>query len=224
MGLPSRELRPDIPFEDRDACRIFVGSLPYECGDAELRALVEQIQFKPTTQGTSLQECRVLPNKGCGYIKFATWEAAEEAMDTLQDRQVDGWKMPLRLKWAAPKGGSAGGGASPYNAAVNGGLLQSDSGPLDPSSTEQDIVQLGLNPHRLFVGSLDRSGGISEQSLQELFQAYGTVTDVKHFAGKGVAFVTFADFDQAKFAMMSLQNQNVPSISYCINIKFSTRR
>merc|ERR1739848_583832 len=70
--------RPLIDLNDRDACRIFVGSLPFECGDRELRALVDQVPFKPTTQGTSLQECRVLPGKGCGYIKFGSWEAAEE--------------------------------------------------------------------------------------------------------------------------------------------------
>ena len=49
--------QPLIDFNDRDACRIFVGSLPFESGDRELRALVDQ---------------------------------------------VDGWKVPLRLKWAVP--------------------------------------------------------------------------------------------------------------------------
>merc|ERR1711904_117647 len=95
--------RPLVDLNDRDACRIFVGSLPFECGDRELRALVDQVPFTPTTQGTSLQECRVLPGKGCGYIKFGSWEAAEQAMACLQDRMVDGWKVPLRLKWAVPK-------------------------------------------------------------------------------------------------------------------------
>lgn len=100
---PPRLDRPNLDLSHRDACRLFIGSLPYECAEAELKALVDQVPFQPTTTGTVMLECRVLTGKGCGYVKFGSWEAAEECMDCLQDRMVDGWKMPLRLKWATPK-------------------------------------------------------------------------------------------------------------------------
>eukprot|EP00746_Dinoflagellata_sp_MGD_P142999 gnl/MRDRNA2_/MRDRNA2_75873_c0_seq1.p1 gnl/MRDRNA2_/MRDRNA2_75873_c0~~gnl/MRDRNA2_/MRDRNA2_75873_c0_seq1.p1 ORF type:complete len:281 (+),score=47.00 gnl/MRDRNA2_/MRDRNA2_75873_c0_seq1:73-915(+) len=92
-----------MPLTDRDACRLFIGCLPLQCTDQELKALVDQVPYKLTTMGTTLLECRVLPGKGCGYIKLGSWEAAVEALQTLDNRRVDGWSQTLRLKWALPK-------------------------------------------------------------------------------------------------------------------------
>jgi len=94
---------------DRDSARLFVGGLPYECSDEELRALVNQIQFQAPPKDCELLECRVLKERGCGYLRFSSWEAAKEAIEALNERQVSGWAQPLRAKWSTPKGSSEGG-------------------------------------------------------------------------------------------------------------------
>ena len=35
-------------------------------------------------------ECRVLPKRGCGYVRFSSWEAAEEARVELDNRTATG--------------------------------------------------------------------------------------------------------------------------------------
>lgn len=92
--------------EERDAARLFVGGLPYECTDEELKALVEQVQFSLPPFQCQLLECRVLPGRGCGYVRFSSWEAAAEAIQALNERAVSGWLTPLRVRWATPKGQS----------------------------------------------------------------------------------------------------------------------
>lgn len=110
--------------EDRDAARLFVGGLPYECSDEELRALADQVTF-PTLAPEMCQiiECRVLPNRGCGYLKYTSWEAAQEAIQALNDRAVSGWQLPLRVRWATPKAGD-GRALSPCSASGAPGAHQ----------------------------------------------------------------------------------------------------
>lgn len=92
-----------IPCEDRDAARLFVGGLPYECTEEELRALIVQIPLiMPPDQG-QLIECRVLSGRGCGYVRFSSWDAAAEILKALDQRAVTGWQKPLNVKWATKK-------------------------------------------------------------------------------------------------------------------------
>lgn len=97
--------------------RVFVSSLPPECSEEELQSLVEQISPELETP-SELLECRVLTNKGCGYLRWAKWQTAQEAIEALDERQVTGWPKALRAKWAAPKepgkgtGVTVGGGSS----------------------------------------------------------------------------------------------------------------
>jgi len=89
--------------EERDTARLFVGGLAYECTDEELKALADQVVFALPPAQCQLLECRVLPKRGCGYLRFASWGAAEEAIHALNERTVSGWPTPLRVRWATPK-------------------------------------------------------------------------------------------------------------------------
>lgn len=105
--------RPPGPATDN---RLFLSCLPPECNDEELRSLVEQISPELKTQ-SELLECRVIPHKGCGYLRWAKWQTTEEAIEALEERQVTGWTKALRAKWATPKehGKGSGGAGSGYS-------------------------------------------------------------------------------------------------------------
>lgn len=110
--------------DDKDSCRLFVGALPVECTDEEFLALVNQVSFPGLArEACQVLECRVLPGRGCGYIRFSSWEAAAEALSVLHERSVSGWPHPLRVRWAMPKSGaSSGGGIGGGGGPDRGGL------------------------------------------------------------------------------------------------------
>ena len=91
--------------------------------------------------------------------------------------------------------------------------------------TEQELFALGLDPKRLFVGSLERA--VSDQAmtwlLRAVFEAFGQVTSINLWADNGMALVDFASFLQAQSALVSLNGQPVPGVSNCISVKFSRR-
>lgn len=99
--------------EDRDANRLFVAGIPLECSDGELEALVTQLEFSVPPSQSQLLECRVLSGRGCGYLRFSSWQAASEAMQNLDGREVSGWPQPLRVRWAEPKSSRAAGSFTP---------------------------------------------------------------------------------------------------------------
>lgn len=93
--------------------RVFIGNIPPECSDKELRVLVEQLSFDLPQRDTELLECWVVTGRGCGYIRFPSVAAAEQAIEALNERKVNGWRHPLRAQWARPKGQGLSGNSAP---------------------------------------------------------------------------------------------------------------
>ena len=94
--------------EDKNRARMFVQSLPTSCTRAELRALIRQIEDTLPGVGDEediVLECRVLEGRGCGFIQFITFEAAEACIDALHERHVNEWEDPVKARWATPRGG-----------------------------------------------------------------------------------------------------------------------
>merc|ERR1719223_1359710 len=91
------------PRVDSQAARLFIGGLPTEVTDQELGDLVRQLQLQGPRHETEILECRVLPGRGCGYLRFGSWQVAEQCQQALDEREVNGWKKPLRAKWATPR-------------------------------------------------------------------------------------------------------------------------
>lgn len=145
-ALPIVAAPPAVPnalvvqdtLKERDAARLFVGGLPYQCNDEELRALVDQVTFTVSPEQHELLECRVLPGKGCGYVRFSSWEAAEEAIQCLNERSVSGWPMPLRVRWATPK--SEMGNPNAGLAALSNSIAAQQS--LQQSQAQAQLTQL----------------------------------------------------------------------------------
>lgn len=236
------------PREDREAARLFVGGLPYEVTDEDLRQLILQLQLRGRPSETELLECRVLPGKGCGYIRFASWSAAEQAMEALDDRTVAGWKLPLRAKWATVKGAGGGGGASSdwggpiggsHTSSRDNSYGNSRGGSSQGSSRRQRSrsprgeargrqssgVPGAIDRHRLFIGQLQR--GAQRQDVTAAFEPYGDVEDVKYLEDKGVAYVTYREESAAKRACEALNGQDFPGISRGaggLNVQFAKVR
>lgn len=236
------------PPDERGTARVLVGGLPGECGDEELRALVEQVPFASAAR---LLECRVLPGRGCGHVRFDTGEAARQAIDSLNGRRVSGWQLPLRVSWATQ--GAADGGALPPTAAggdaqeqlvqvLSGNpglmnavqsLLTGGGSPQAPgvgcglSAEEREVVARGEDPRRLFVGQLLRELGDQGQAiLTRLFEQFGQVESVRWIAEKGVAYIAFLEFDAANTAKKHLHGQHLPGVSLDrgANVSFSKSR
>lgn len=236
------------PRVDADAARLFIGGLPYEVTTEELQLLIEQLRLRGSPSETELLECRILPGKGCGYVRFASWHAAEEAMEALDDRTVNGWKLPLRAKWAVPKPGTGGGGGSSgewgggsyrgssYESSNGGSRGGSHSGgyTLERSSAaprEREARSRRssggsgeVDRQRLFIGQLQRQA--RKEDVVAIFEPYGQVEDIKYLEDKGIAYVTYVKEDDAKYACEDLNGKAISGISRGegLNVQFAKPR
>jgi len=193
-----------------DSSRLFVGGLPRESTDAELSALASQLTF--THEGCTLLECRVLPGRGCGYLRYASSEAAFEAFQALQGRLVEGWGTPLRVQFAAPQSTKGVAVERPIKDEVQGAEFQS----------QEEVEAQGLDPRRLFIGQVGRQ--TSESQLRPLFEPFGPINEFRWVPEKGILYVSFGTFEEASFALQALNNYSVPGVSKGLNVRFSALR
>lgn len=210
-----------------DTARLFVGGLPHDCVDDDLASLANQLTFDLPPQSCQILECRVLPGKGCGYLRYASWEAAEEAYAALQGRQVEGWTSVLRVQWATPKGseGPAQGGGRPDASSI-AAIMQHPQGPMDPIcfATLAEVEAQGCEPTRLFVGQIARDAVDAGNVLKPAFESFGHLVEWRWVQEKGVLYAAYGSFQEAQAAMQGLCSRVIPGISKCLNVKFSMRR
>ena len=102
--------------------KLYVGNLPYNAAEPELRALFEQVgEIADVTVITDRETGR---SKGFGFVEMATEEGAQEAI-----RRFNGFQMnnrPLTVNEARPReersgGGGYGGGGGGGRRGGNGG-------------------------------------------------------------------------------------------------------
>lgn len=237
LAAPSRPKGSGNPHDDVDAARLFIGGLPVEIQDSELKALIDQLQLSGSPSDTEMLECRVLPGRGCGYIRFGSWAVAEEAIAALDERQVNGWAQSLRAKWAVPKeeqkprsGGSSWGGSDQWSSRSGGGYSDRSSDyrrPREaaPRSRRDDAGSGEVEECRLFVGQVAR--GTRRGELEALFQPFGAIEELKHLEDKGVAYIQYVNADDAKQALQATNGQKVEGVSRDdkgLNVQFSKKR
>lgn len=152
------------------ATKVFVGNLPWETTDDELRATfsaageVQTAEIVMNRGGTR--------SRGYGYVTFATAEAAQKAVDTLHDVAVGDRNMRVEIsvpREAAPRadkkprGGAGGGGkpAEPTNRLFVGNV------PFD--AKDEDLAAV-------FSGSDGYEGAAVETKPNGNSRGYGYVT------------------------------------------------
>ena len=90
--------------------RLYVGNLPYQCEEAQLRALFEQ-------DGRQVEEVKIVTDRetgrprGFAFVEMSTGSQAQAAVNALHGKPFGG--RPLTVSEArerAPGGGGGGGG------------------------------------------------------------------------------------------------------------------
>ena len=90
--------------------RIYVGNLPFNTNDDELRELFQQ--YGDVTNAIVMMDRETGRSRGFGFVEMADPGEGNAAIDALNDFQLDG--RPLRVNEARPReprpGGGGGGG------------------------------------------------------------------------------------------------------------------
>ena len=180
--------------------KVFVGNLGYSVTDAELKqAFVEGVG-----EGT-VSEAVVLQNhdgrsKGCGIVTFETDEAAQQAVDSMQERDIKGRPIFLREDREETTGTARRTNASGSSSRGGGG-----GGRAVPPNTHPDCF--------LFVGNLPFD--VRWQELKDHFRRAGPVikADVLIFPdthrSKGVGTVVFEHPEDARNAIRMFNGTNM---------------
>lgn len=102
--------------------KIYVGNLEYGVTEDMLKQLLEE-------KGISVSEVKLISDKatgrpkGFGFIEFATEEAAQQAIDTLNDYELNGRKLKVNKaqKMKPRRDNFGGGGGGGYSGGGGGG-------------------------------------------------------------------------------------------------------
>eukprot|EP00117_Sycon_ciliatum_P046589 scpid41360/ scgid33348/ CUGBP Elav-like family member 3; Bruno-like protein 1; CUG-BP- and ETR-3-like factor 3; ELAV-type RNA-binding protein 1; RNA-binding protein BRUNOL-1; Trinucleotide repeat-containing gene 4 protein len=189
---------------------VFVGQVPRDMGDHELRDVMEEcgrvLHINMLTDRNTGQF------KGCAFVTYESNDEAQRAKDTFHDkRRLPGANHAMQVTAARAKaGGAFGGGATP--AASHGGVSESRPDTHQPRK-------------KLFVGMLARTLG--DEDLRQMFLPYGDVEDCvilrnSDKTSKGCAFVTLTDMNSCQKAIVALHNsQTFPGCSGPMVVKFA---
>lgn len=79
----------------QDPSKLYVGNLPYSMGENDLKDIF--------AEHGEIEECKLITDfrtgrsKGFAFIKFASEDAAKAAMEALNEQEVDGRKLFVKV-------------------------------------------------------------------------------------------------------------------------------
>ena len=210
--------------------KVYVTGLPLDCSNEELAHLINQLPLRSTPRGGRvLLETDVLAFRGAGYITFKTREAARDALEELDDREVKGWDSTLSARWVTwsgrePEPGtepqvSGGGGSGRGEGRRNGRSRSRRRSSMRTASEDQ------VDKCRLFVGQLQvMDSGVSR--LRALFGPFGPIEECRHIDHKGVAFIGFRSERDARAALKQMDGANIAGVSRNdgLSVKYASKR
>ncbi|MGH7818840.1 MAG: RNA recognition motif domain-containing protein [Candidatus Binatia bacterium] len=91
--------------------RIYVGNLPYQLTDEELRDVFAQ--HGQVDSATVIRDKFSGQSKGFGFVEMTNREEAEAAIATLNGSDLQGRRMNVNEARPRPEGGGGGGGGRP---------------------------------------------------------------------------------------------------------------
>jgi len=210
--------------------KVYVSGLPMDCSNEELAHLINQLPLRSAPRGGRvLLETDVLAFRGAGYITFKTREAARDALEELDDREVKGWDSTLSARWVTwsgrePEPGtepqvSGGGGSGRGEGRRNGRSRSRRRSSMRTASEDQ------VDKCRLFVGQLQvMDSGVSR--LRALFGPFGLIEECKYIDHKGVAFIGFKSERDARAALKQMDGATVAGVSRNdgLSVKYASKR
>lgn len=90
------ELSNSIIYPDKDSIKMFVGQLPKNIDEVELKNMFEQ--FGKVYELKVLKNAKTGESKGCCFVKFYTREAALNAQLNLNNKLISNSNNPIQMK------------------------------------------------------------------------------------------------------------------------------
>lgn len=191
--------------EPPPSTNLWVGDLPPDT-DKELLASVFE------AYGT-IVESRVMPprhsgQKACAMVRFSSLEEATWIVDNVNGNIPSGLAEPIVVRYANNPGGGGSGGPKPWASTP----VQPGPSRVAPAGGKANAGGDPPPSANLWVGDLPPD--LTQENLQAIFEAYGTVTNSKVLPPKqpgqnASAMVRFGSIEEASWVVENV-NGNVP--------------
>jgi len=106
--------------------RLYVGNLPFRAMEEDIHAFFSEAGF-PLSQASVVRDRMSGESRGFGFVEIADRDAAEQAINVCNGREMSGRALVInearpRTEGGGSRGGDGGGYGGGYNRGGNGGF------------------------------------------------------------------------------------------------------